>query len=122
MSKRRECVLEKLGGKCEACGTTKRLHLHHIYYSKGSARWVEGKHDPYNQREKEAYEHPERFKLFCVTCHGDFHSGGLDKIARRRKKASEKTMRVEIPLMEFEKRRLRKSGDRVFRNGKQIFP
>jgi len=72
--KRRERVLEKLGGKCEGCGTTKRLHLHHVYYSKDSARWVEGKHDPYNQREKEADEHPERFKLLCVTCHGDHHS------------------------------------------------
>jgi len=84
--KRRERVLEKLGGKCVACGTTERLHLHHTDYAKDSARWVEGKHDPYNQREKEADEYPERFKLFCVTCHGDYHSGGLDKIERRRKR------------------------------------
>ena len=71
--KRREKVLESLGGICEGCGTKHRLHLHHIYYSKDSARWVEGKPDPYNAREKEAQLHPERFKLFCPTCHGDFH-------------------------------------------------
>jgi len=81
--KRRELVLEKLGGKCAVCGTTKRLHLHHIYYSKDSARWVEGKHDPYNQREKEAYEHPERFKLLCVTCHGNYHQGSLRRKLKR---------------------------------------
>ena len=71
--KRRERVLQKLGGKCEGCGAKQRLHLHLIYYSKNSAKWVEGKHDPYNQREKEADEHPERFLLLCPTCHGDYH-------------------------------------------------
>ena len=71
--KRRERVLEKLGGKCEGCGAILRLHLHHIFYAKDSVRWVEGKPDPSNAREKEADEHPERFKLFCSTCHGDYH-------------------------------------------------
>jgi len=71
--KRRERVLEKLGGKCEGCGVKQRLHLHHIFYAKDSVRWVEGQPDPYNEREKEADEHPERFKLFCPKCHGDYH-------------------------------------------------
>ena len=52
--KRRERVFQKLGGKCEGCGVKQRLHLHHIKYAKDSARWVEGKPDPYNEREKEA--------------------------------------------------------------------
>ena len=72
--KRRERVLKKLGGKCIRCGSTHRLHLHHVYYSKDSARWVEGEHDPYNAREKEADLNPDRFQLYCVTCHGDYHS------------------------------------------------
>jgi len=25
------------------------------------------------KRAKEALEHPERFQLYCVTCHGDYH-------------------------------------------------
>ncbi len=80
--KRRELVLQNLGGKCVKCGTKKRLHLHHVKYEKDSARWIEGKHDPYNAREKEAYEHPERFKLFCPKCHGDHHTE--QRIKRRR--------------------------------------
>jgi len=72
--KRRELVLQNLGGKCVKCCTKKRLHLHHVKYEKDSARWVEGKHDPYNAREKEAYEHPERFQLLCVSCHGNYHT------------------------------------------------
>jgi len=72
--KRREIVLEKLGGKCKGCGAKQRLHLHHIKYAKDSARWVEGKPDPYNEREKEALDHPERFELLCPKCHGDYHS------------------------------------------------
>ena len=82
--KRRELVLQNLGGKCVNCGTKKRLHLHHVKYEKDSARWVEGKHDPYNAREKEAYEHPERFELLCVTCHGDYHMEQRIKQLRNR--------------------------------------
>jgi len=113
--KRRELVLQNLGGKCIRCGTKKRLHLHHVKYEKDSARWVEGKPDPYNEREKEAYEHPERFQLLCVTCHGDYHKD-------QRIRHHPRMRRVYIPLMEFEKERLRKTGGKVFRNGKQIFP
>ena len=82
--KRRKRVLENLGGKCERCGTKHRLHLHHIYYAKDSARWVEGKHDPYNAREKEADLNPERFQLLCVTCHGDYHMEQRIKQIRNR--------------------------------------
>ena len=82
--KRRKRVLEKLGGKCERCGTKHRLHLHHIYYAKDSVRWVEGKHDPYNAREKEADQHPERFQLLCVTCHGNYHEEQVRTTPRKR--------------------------------------
>ncbi len=80
--KRRERVFQKLGGKCEGCGVKQRLHLHHIKYAKDSARWVEGKPDPFNEREKEADEHPERFKLFCPKCHGDYHKEQRKKLPR----------------------------------------
>jgi len=84
--KRREIVLEKLGGKCVKCGSKEKLHLHHIKYAKDSARWVEGKPDPYNEREKEALEHPERFELLCTHCHGNYHREQGVKLRRLRAK------------------------------------
>ena len=40
-------------------------------YAKDSVNWKDKKDDV--KRVKEALEHPERFKLLCVTCHGNYH-------------------------------------------------
>jgi len=71
MTKRRECVLEKLGGKCVKCGTDNNLHLHHIKYAKDSIKWdVKG---DFHKRAVEALKHPERFELLCQYCHAKHH-------------------------------------------------
>lgn len=66
----REKIKEIFGEKCQKCGSTNKLQLHHKYYASDSIR-------PRNSepgyvslsRKKEAIEHPERFVLLCITCH-----------------------------------------------------
>ena len=71
MSEKRKQALQNLGGKCVKCGSKDKLHLHHIKYAKDSVRWNDKSDDV--KRVKEALEHPERFELLCVTCHGNYH-------------------------------------------------
>ena len=71
MSEKRKQVLQNLGGKCVKCGSTEKIHLHHIKYAKGSVNWKDK--NEYNNRIKEALEHPERFELLCAFCHAEHH-------------------------------------------------
>lgn len=67
----RQKVIENLGGKCQDCGTTEKLQLHHRYYAKDSIR-PKVHNEAGNQtvrRVKEAIAHPERFSLLCLSCH-----------------------------------------------------
>lgn len=74
---RRTSLVEsgKLGSCCYFCEAKakREFHFHHVQYdpiesnypknAKGWSRW---------RRLKEAEQHPERFKLLCCKCHGDF--------------------------------------------------
>ena len=52
---------ELLGGKCDACETTKDLQFHHLVY--------ENKTGNEHNNELEVIKHPERFCLLCRKCH-----------------------------------------------------
>jgi len=77
---KRDQALQSLGGKCVNCSTKNRLHLHHVKYAKDSVRWDDKNDDV--KRVKEALEHPKRFKLLCVTCHGNYHESHRPKPKR----------------------------------------
>jgi len=70
-AEKRKQVLKNRGGKCVKCGSTEKLHLHHVKYAKGSVNWRDK--NEYNNRIKEALEHPDRFELLCAFCHTEHH-------------------------------------------------
>lgn len=66
----KEEARQKLGGKCQRCGTKEKLQLHHKYYAKDSVRSTQHESGrPSVNRAKEALKHPERFSLLCLSCH-----------------------------------------------------
>ncbi|MCH7649116.1 MAG: hypothetical protein IIA83_10985 [Thaumarchaeota archaeon] len=77
----RDKAILNLGGKCNECGSTETLHLHHIKRLPLSVLWNEK--NEYNKRAKEAFEHPERFNLLCEECHLKHHDEGK-KLVRGR--------------------------------------
>lgn len=55
---RRQQVLEAKGRRCEDCGSTERLEVHHGYYRRGRAPW----------------DYPDSaLHVLCSGCHGDQH-------------------------------------------------
>ncbi len=82
----RDKAIQNLGGKCTVCEGIKNLQLHHITYADDSPRWWES--GEYWKRAKEAYEHPERFKLLCKECHNKSHE--KDELNQMFSKASSK--------------------------------
>ncbi len=81
MSEKRKQVLKNLGGKCVKCGRQEKLHLHHVKYGKGSVDWRDK--NEYNNRIKEALEHPESFELLCAFCHTVHHGFAPQSILDR---------------------------------------
>lgn len=67
----RSQALQILGGKCQECGRTDKLQLHHRYYAKDSIRPKVHREcgNRTIKRGKEAIAHPERFELLCLSCH-----------------------------------------------------
>ena len=62
--KRREQVLRAKGNKCEICGATKGLHIHHIQYMK----------------DKYAWEYKMKYLIvLCASCHKRIHGIDLDE-------------------------------------------
>ena len=62
--KRREQVLEHKGRKCEICGATKNLHIHHKRYLYGKYAWE------YKMKD---------LMVLCGGCHEKMHGIDLDK-------------------------------------------
>ena len=89
----RDQAILNLGGKCNRCGSTKILHLHHIVRLPLSVRWNEK--NEYWKRAKEALEHPERFELLCQECHLKHH----DDLKPKRRAISRHEMRMFDELM-----------------------
>jgi len=61
----RRAVLKRAAGRCENCGETARLELHHTTYSvwtpRGPDEWIFGK------------ETPDDLRALCRDCHADAH-------------------------------------------------
>ena len=76
---KREDVFSKKGRHCNRCLITKRLQVHHRYYSSGYKPW----------------EYPDDcFEVLCVDCHSEEHGRSTSKFSsRRRKSRSDKSSR-----------------------------
>lgn len=57
----RQYKIELAGGKCERCGSNKRLHVHHLTY----------------KHRGEEFRHLDDLMVLCRSCHREVH--GLDK-------------------------------------------
>lgn len=62
--KKREQVLEHKGRKCEMCGTTQNLQIHHKRYIKGKYAWE------YKMKD---------YLVLCANCHEKTHGIDLDR-------------------------------------------
>ena len=62
--KKRKLVLEYKGYKCEKCGATKNLHIHHKRYLYGKYAWE------YKMKD---------LLVLCANCHEKAHGIDLDK-------------------------------------------
>lgn len=63
-------IITIFGSKCQRCGASRTLSLHHKYYAADSV--MPGPHESGAHllaRKKEAIEHPERFMYLCNSCH-----------------------------------------------------
>jgi len=75
-------VIKNAGGKCEICGSRKRLVVHHMTYRDGLGN-----------------EKIENLKCLCEDCHNvKYHNGsprGLPRKERQKRKKERKRMRKE---------------------------
>ena len=69
---RNKLIVEVFGGKCYICerSSIDNMHLHHIIYHEIESNYPKtGNGWSVYKRQKEATEHPERFRLLCKSCH-----------------------------------------------------
>ena len=82
------------GDKCQVCGRTERLSIHHMWYLQGDKvdkKYTTGnKHEYYNSLYPVVKSEPNRFRLLCSSCHR------VVGLVQSMKPESRKRMLVEI--------------------------
>lgn len=55
-------VMERCGGRCSMCGTTRNLHYHHVLY---------------RSERKDLIDEPDNGLMVCFSCHQKAHSNKI---------------------------------------------
>lgn len=66
----REKIIQRLGGKCIACGTTENLEIHHIWQYNGKRHHGRGR----ITRLLDWKNNIDKITLLCRECHREYHS------------------------------------------------